>query len=121
MKKRKAMNTKQKLSAELKFISENQQLSGFSGHISRQAHKLQPLPPRVIHEEQRHAVVPRQVPGGEQLAVASKIGEGEHVGFDDLEEAFGTTPVLDIGPPIASDRSHVETIALAYKGNLLLS
>src|ERR1700674_1619122 len=52
---------------------------------------------RVVHEEERGAVVGAEVAGSDVLAVADDVGVGDGAVVEDLEEAGGAAAELDVG------------------------
>jgi hypothetical protein len=66
---------------------------------------------RVVHEEERGAVVGAEVAGGDVLAVAGDVGVGERAVVEDLEEAGGAAAELDVRPAGLADGGDVEAVA----------
>ncbi|MDB6036279.1 MAG: hypothetical protein JWM99_120 [Verrucomicrobiales bacterium] len=83
------------------------------------AEDFQSLTARVVHEEERDAVVGGEVAGGEHLAVALVVGEGESGRTEDVQEAGRATTMLHVGPAMLADGRHVERVARLDKDAFL--
>ncbi len=77
----------------------------------RMADKLQPVAVRVIHQEERDAVVAHQVRGADILFVAAIVGETDAIARDMAEEARGPAAMLHIGPAVGGDARDIEAVA----------
>ena len=80
--------------------------------------QLQSLAVRIVDGDDRHPVVVIDVAGGDVLPVAAALGPGEMGFVDDLDEAVGTTAVLDGRPAVDPDRGEVEAVSLRQELDL---
>ena len=71
---------------------------GLSADDTRMADEFQPALVGVIHEDERDAIIPADIPDADILAVAAKIGEAEGSVIQHFEEARRAAAMLDIGP-----------------------
>ena len=67
---------------------------------------------RVVHQNQRHSSVGRQIAGADELLVAGKIREGDGSIVDDFEKPFRTATMLDVGPSGRANARQIEAVAL---------
>jgi hypothetical protein len=72
---------------------------------------LQPRAVRIVHHDQRDAIVGRDVAEADILQIAAKVREGERFVVEDFDEPGRTTAVLHIGPAALGYRGNVETVA----------
>ena len=68
------------------------------------------MPQRVIHEEDRDAIVVIEIGRRHVLMVAGEIGETQSVVVENLEKSLRSTAVLDVGPPGLGDGGDLELI-----------
>src|SRR5262245_47379290 len=73
----------------------------------------------IVHEEERAAIVARDVAGGEVLAVAPKVGEAERLLVERADEAGRSAAELDVRPTGGADRGEVEAVARFDEGDLV--
>src|SRR6185437_16021963 len=69
---------------------------------ARAAPQLHALPGGEMQDEDLGAVVLLEMAERDVLAVAEKVGEGERMAADRLEEAGRPAAMLDIGPPVGA-------------------
>jgi len=77
----------------------------------RMADELQPVAVRIVHQEERDAVVVGQIGGADILAVAAIVGEADAVARDVAQEARRAAAMLHIGPAVGGDARHVKAVA----------
>ena len=65
---------------------------------------------RVVHEEEGDAVVVVEVAEADVLLVAAIVCEADEGGIEDVDEAFGASAMLDVGPAGLADGGHVEAV-----------
>ena len=65
----------------------------------------------VVHEDEGYAVIVLQVAGGDVLLVAAKVGEGDGLIVENVDEADGAAAMLDVGPASFAGGGHVERVA----------
>jgi len=70
-------------------------------HIAQVAEQLEAPAVRVIHEEQRHAIVGDDVAGGHELLIAAEVGPAERLIVEHAHEALGSAAELKIGHPVS--------------------
>lgn len=75
------------------------------------AHDFQAHALWVIHQEQRRTVVVCEVAGGQHLAVASIIREGQTALARDFQKARPSAAMLDIRPAVRRDCRQIKTVA----------
>jgi len=76
------------------------------------AQKFQTCLSRVIHHNESHAVITRQIPRADVLLIAPVVRKGNPLGVNNLHEPFASTPVLHVGPSGCAYRGHVEGVSL---------
>ena len=81
----------------------------------RPAPNLDAPPAGKIHQKQHGPVVLGQIAEGNILLIAGKIGEGERLVVQHLEEAFGAAFVLDVGLAVGTRGGEEEGIAVGYE------
>ena len=70
----------------------------------------------VVHEEEGYAIVMLEVAEADVLLVAAEVCETDEAWVDDVDEAFVTASVLDVGPAGLADGGHVEAVAGLNEG-----
>src|SRR5262245_37741334 len=76
---------------------------------------------RVVHQDQRRAIVAGQIANADVLTIAAIVGESQRLLIHDLEEAARTAPMLDVGPTRLRNRRHVEAVAIGNERRFVLS
>ena len=72
---------------------------------------LEPDLVRIVHEEEGDAGVVLEIPCADVLLIATKVREAEEFGTDDMDETFGASAMLYVGPAGLADGGHVEAVA----------
>src|SRR5262249_44253999 len=78
---------------------------------SRASGDLQSLPSRIVHQEEAHAIVLREVACRDELPIAAQVGERELASVERVQESRRSAAVLQIRPPIGGHRRQVEAVA----------
>src|SRR6266566_3811283 len=66
---------------------------------------------RIVHQEERYAVVGGEISGGKHLAIAPIISKDQRVRIQNAKEAGTSTSMLDVRPSVFADSRHVKTVA----------
>jgi hypothetical protein len=67
-------------------------------------------PIRVVHDDQRDAVVGGDVAGADVLQITAEDGPSQRVLIEDLQEAWRPTAILNVGPPGLADGGEAEAV-----------
>src|SRR5208283_397811 len=76
------------------------------------AQYLEPGLVRVVHQEQRHLVIAREVSGAYVLLVSGKVCKGQGLSVNYLKEALWSAAMLHVRPPVFSLRRDIEGVTL---------
>src|SRR5687767_3807362 len=80
---------------------------------ARVAEDLQSGSLGIIDQEERHAIVRRDIAGRDQLAVAAQVRKRERRRPDRLQKSRLAAAMLDVRPAMLADGGQVETVARA--------
>ncbi len=80
--------------------------------------KLEASPVGIVHQDQRGAVICREIAGADVLAVAAKVGDRQRLLIENADEAGRAAAVLHIGPAALRDGRHIEAVALGDERRL---
>ena len=75
---------------------------------------------RIIHQDQRRAIVRSNVADTDVLQIAAEVGKAERLLIEHFEETEGTAAMLHVRPAGFRNGRHVETVALRYEGRFVL-
>jgi hypothetical protein len=65
----------------------------------------------MVHNDERCAVIGPKITDTDVLPIATEVRKCQGLAIEHAQEAWRTTAVLDIGPSIFGDGSHVKAIA----------
>src|ERR1700684_3660790 len=80
--------------------------------------KLEASAVGIVHQDQRGAVVGREIAGADVLAVAAKVGDRQRPVVENADEAGRAAAMLHIGPAALGDGRHIEAVALSDERRL---
>ena len=72
----------------------------------------------IVHQDQRGAVIGREIAGADVLAVAAKVGNRQRLLVENADEAGRAAAMLHIGPAALRDGRHIEAVALGDERRL---
>ena len=73
--------------------------------------KLETAPVGIVHQDQRGAVVCREIAGADILAIAAEVRNRQRLVIENADEAGRASAVLHVGPTALRDGRHIEAVA----------